>query len=113
MDTQQLTRLALPKDHFLKWNFEHDGIISPDGAAFGFLFGQYRLAFPYVVDNYVYEGNDIVVLQVNPLRLLGVVRRNGVKYTRGLSLDHRNEKTTVLVYRQDQWERHDFPDVQP
>jgi hypothetical protein len=54
-----------------------------------------------------------VVLQVNPLRLLGVIRRGGVKYTRGLSIDHRNGKTTVLAYRQDHWERHDFPDVQP
>ena len=113
MDTQQLTRFALPKDHFLKWNFEHDGTISPDGVAFGFLFTQYRLAFPYTVDNYVSEGSDIVVFQVNPLRLLGVVRRNGVKYTRGLSIDHRNGKTTVLAYRQDHWERHDFPDFQP
>jgi hypothetical protein len=66
MDTQQWTRFALPEDHFLKWNFEHDGIISPDGAAFGFLFGQYRLAFPYVVDNYVCEGNDIVVFAGQP-----------------------------------------------
>jgi hypothetical protein len=113
MDTQRLTRFALPKDHFLKWNLEHDGTVSPDGTAFGFLFGQYRLAFPYVVDNYVSEGDDIVVLHVNPLRLLGVVRRNGVKYTRGLSIDHRNGKTTVLAYRQDHWERQDFPDVKP
>ena len=113
MDTQQLTRFALPKDHFLKWNFEHDGTISPDGVAFGFLFSQYRLAFPFIVDNYVSEGDDIVVLHVNPLRLLGVVRRNGIKYTRGLSIDHRNGKTTVLAYRQDRWERHDFSDVQP
>jgi len=113
MDTQQLIRFGLPKDHFLKWNFEHDGTISPDGVAFGFLFGQYRIAFPYIVDSYVSEGDDVVVLQVNPLRLLGVVGRNGVKYTRGLSIDHRNGKTTVLAYRQDHWERHDFPDVQP
>ena len=113
MDTQQLTRFALPKDHFLKWNFEHDGTISPDGAVFGFLFGQYKIAFPYIVDNYVSEGDDIVLLQANPLQLLGIVRRNGVKYTRGLSIDHRNGKTTVLVYRQDHWERHDFPDIQP
>jgi len=113
MDTQRLTRFALPREHFLKWNFEHDGTISSDGVAFGFLFGQYRIAFPYIVDNYVSEGDDIVVLQVNPLRLLGIVRRNGVKYTRGLSIDHRNGKTTVLAYRQDHWERHDFSDVQP
>jgi hypothetical protein len=113
MDTQQLTRFALPHDHFLKWNFEQNGTISPDGAVFGFLFGQYRLAFPYMVDNYVSEGDDIVVLHVNPLRLLRVVRRNGVKYTRGLSIDHRNGKTTVLAYRQDHWERQDFPDVKP
>lgn len=113
MNTQQLTRFALPQDHFLKWNFEHDGTISPDGVAFGFLFTQFRLAFPYIVDNYVAEGSDIVVLRVNPLRLLGVVSRNGVKYTRGLSIDHRDGKTIVLAYRQDHWERHDFPDVQP
>ena len=113
MDTQRLTRFVLPHDHFLKWNFEHDGTISPDGAVFGFLFGQYRIAFPYMVDNYVFEGDDVVLLQVNPLGLLGVVRRDGVKYTRGLSIDHRNGKTTVLAYRQDHWERHDFPDVQP
>jgi len=113
MDTQRLTRFALPRDHFLKWNFEHDGAISPDGVAFGFLFGQYRIAFPYIIDNYVSEGDDIVVLQANPLRLLGIVRRNGIKYTRGLSIDHRNGKTTVLAYRQDHWERHDFSDVQP
>ena len=113
MDTQRLTRFVLPHDQFLKWNFEHDGTISPDSAVFGFLSGQYRIAFPYIVDNYVSEGDDVVVLQVNPLRLLGFVRRNGVKYTRGLSIDHRNGKTTVLVYRQDHWECHDFPDVQP
>jgi hypothetical protein len=113
MNTQQLTRFALPKDHFLKWNFEHDGTISPDGAVFGYLFGQYRIAFPYIVDNYVFEGDDVVVMQVNPLRMLGVLNRDGVKYTRGLSIDHRNAKTTVVVYRRDQWERHDFPDVQP
>jgi hypothetical protein len=112
MDTQRLTRFVLP-DHFLKWNFEHDGTISPDGAVFGFLFGQYRIAFPYIVDNYVSEGDDVVFLQVNPLRLLGVIRRGGVKYTRGLSIDHRNGKTTILVYRQDHWERHDFPDAHP
>jgi len=113
MNTQRLTRFVLPHDHFLKWNFEHDGTISPDGAVFGFLFGQYRIAFPYIVDNYVSEGDDVVVLQVNPLQLLGVIKRDGVKYTRGLSIDHRNGKTTVLAYRQDHWERHDSPDIQP
>jgi len=79
IDTQRLTRFVLPQNHFLKWNFEHDGTISPDGAVFGFLMGQHRIAFPYMVDNYVSEGDDVVVLQVNPLRLLGVVRRDGVK----------------------------------
>jgi hypothetical protein len=113
VDTQRLTRFVLPQNHFLKWNFEHDGTISSDGAVFGFLMGQYRLAFPYIVDNYVSEGDDVVVLQVDPLRLLGVVRRDGVKYTRGLSIDHRNRNATVLVYRQDHWEAHEFPDVKP
>lgn len=113
METQRLTRFALPQDHFLKWNFEHDGTTSPDGVTFGYLFSQYRLAFPYLVDNYVSEGDDIVVLWVNPLRLIGVVRRDGVRYIRGLSIDHRNGKTTVLVYRRDHWERHDFPDIHP
>jgi hypothetical protein len=112
-DTQQLTRFVLPHSNFLKWNFEHDGTISPDGASFGFLLGQYRIAFPYIVDNYAFEGDDIVVLQVNPLRLLGVVKHGGVKYTAGLSIDHRNGKTTVVVYRQDKWERNEFRDVQP
>jgi len=113
MDTQRLTRFALPHDHFLKWNLEHDGTNSPDGAVFGFLLGQYRIAFPYIVDNYVSQGDDVVVLQINPLQLLGVMKRDGVKYTRGLSIDHRSGKTTVLAYRQDHWERHDFPDIQP
>ena len=86
MDTQQLIRFALPHDHFLKWNFEHDGTISPDGTVFGYLFGQYRIAFPYIVDNYVSEGDDIVVVQVNPLRLLGVIRRDGVNTQEGCRL---------------------------
>lgn len=113
IDTQRLARFVLPHAHFLKWNFEHDGTIFPDGAVFGLLMGQYRIAFPYMVDNYVSEGDDVVVLQVNPLRLLGVVRRDGVKYTRGLSIDHRNGTTTVVVYRRDQWQRYEFRDAQP
>jgi hypothetical protein len=74
--------------------------------------GQYKIAFPYIVDNYVYEGDDIVVLQVKPLRVLGIVPHRGAKYTQGLSVDHRNGKATVLVYRQDHWERRDFDDAQ-
>jgi len=108
---QQLDRFVLPRHHFLKYDAMHDGILSPDGKVFAFLLSQEKIAFPYLVDYYVYKGDDVVVLQVKPLRLLGVVPHSGAEYTRGLSVDHRNGKATVLVYRRDHWENRQFNDL--
>jgi hypothetical protein len=112
VQSQVLDRLVLPQHHFLKYDAMRGGTLSPDADVFAVLLGQYKIAFPYIVDNYVYEGDDIVVLQVKPLRVLGIVPHRGAKYTQGLSVDHRNGKATVLVYRQDHWERRDFDDAQ-
>lgn len=114
IQSQLLDRFVLPRRHHF-WNSSdmRDGTLSPDGNVLAVLLGQYKLAFPYLADNYVYEGDDIVVLSVKPLRLLGIVPHNGVKWTRGLAVDHRNGKTTVLAYRQDHWEGHDFNKPEP
>jgi hypothetical protein len=71
------------------------------------------IAFPYIVDNYVYKGDDVVVIQVKPLRLLGIVPHRGTKFTRGLAVNRRSGKATVMVYQQDRWEHYDFNHIQP
>lgn len=113
MQGQQLNRFVLPKSHFLKYNAMRGGILSPDHEVLALVRSQYRIAFPFIIDNYVYKGDDVVVMQVMPLRLLGTVPNRGVKFTRGLAVDHRSGKATVLVYQRDRWERYDFSDTQP
>ena len=110
---QTLDRFVLPEHHFLKYNAMHDGVLSPDRKVCALLRSQYKIAFPYMVDNYIYKGDDVVVIQVMPLRLLGIVPYRGANFTRGLAVDHRNGRATVLVYQQDRWEHYDFNDIEP
>ena len=110
---QTLDRFVLPAHHFLKYNAMHDGVLSPDRKVLALRRSQYKIAFPYIVDNYVYKGDDVVVLQAMPLRLLGIVPHRAAEFTRGLAVDHRNDKATVLVYQHDRWEHYDFSDAQP
>jgi hypothetical protein len=68
----------------------------------------YELAFPYLLDNYVYRGTDIAVVLVRPLQLLGFVKHEHASDPVAFAIDHRQGKATVLVYREHHWERREF-----
>lgn len=104
---QTIHRYVLPKrPHFP--SFEQMGgraALSPDGQVVAVALNRSRLAFPFIVDNYVFQGTDIAVVQIDPLRLLGVLRYGRTAYAPGFAVDYRQGRVTVLVYRHDRWER--------
>ena len=79
--------------------------LSPDGQVLAVQVDRSRLAFPFLVDNYVFQGSDIAVIQINPFRLLGVLRYGNTAYAPGFAIDHRQGRVTALVYRHGRWER--------
>lgn len=105
-----LRRFVLPeRRHFP--NFEGiDGpaVLSPDGQVLAFLLEQSAVAFPFLVDNYVDKGADIAVVRMQPFQLLGIVPHRHAVYHPGFAVEHRQGKATILVYRQDHWERREF-----
>ncbi len=108
MQKKSIDRFALPHHHFLKYNGMQNAALSPDGEVFAVLLRQMKIAFPYLVDNYVFTGTDVVVMQVRPLRLLGLIPHKDSSYTTALAVDHREGKAIVLVYRQGHLERQEF-----
>ena len=82
--------------------------ISPDGQVLAVALTLESFAFPYLMDNYVYKGTDIAILQVRPLQLLGIVKHERASDPVGFAIDHRQGKATILVYRKDRWERREF-----
>jgi hypothetical protein len=82
--------------------------ISPDGQVVAVPLTLDELAFPYLVDNYVYRGTDIAVVQVRPLQLLGILKHERASDPVAFAIDHRQGKAAVLVYRKDGWERQEF-----
>ena len=107
MRSQIIHHFALPKQpHFPSFE-EVDGrtALAPDAQVMAVAVNRSRLAFPFLVDNYVFEGTDIVVIQIDPLQLLGVLRYGRTVYTPGFAIDHRQGRVTALVYRHDRWER--------
>jgi hypothetical protein len=107
---QTLQRFVLPKRRHFP-NFEGiDGPVvpSPDGQVLAFLLEQSALAFPYLVDNYVFKGADIAVVRAQPFQLLGIVPHQRAVYHPGFAVDHRQGKATLLVYWRDRWERREF-----
>lgn len=112
MQAQTIHRFVLPKRaHFPSFEEIHGPTaLSPDAQVVAVAVDRSRLAFPFLVDNYVSQGTDIAVIQVDSLRLLGILPYGRTAYTPAFAIDHRQGKTTVLVYRQDRWERHDMND---
>ena len=92
-------------------NFESiDGpaVLSPDGEVLALALEQSAIAFPFIVDNYVYSGADIALVRVQPFQLLGSVHlRHGV-YHPAFAVDHRQGKATILFYWRDHWQRREF-----
>ena len=105
--SQTIHRFVLPKQpHFPSFEqIDRRVALSPDGQVLAVEVDRSRLAFPFLVDNYVFQGSDIAVIQINPFRLLGVLRYGRTAYAPGFAIDHRHGRVTVLVYRHDRWER--------
>lgn len=104
---QTIHQFVLPKrPHFPSFE-QIDGraALSPDGQVVAVTVDRSRLAFPFLVDNYVFQGTDIAVIQIDPLRMLGLLRYGRTAYAPGFAVDHRQGKVTALVYRHDRWER--------
>jgi hypothetical protein len=57
------------------------------------------------VDDYVEQGTDIAVLQVDPFRLLGILPHGHNPHAFAFAVYHHQGKTIVLVYRKERWER--------
>ena len=82
--------------------------ISPDGQVIAVPMTRLAVAFPYLMDNYVYKGTDIAVVRVSPLQLLAILPQEGAPGLVAFAVDHRQGTVTVLFYRQDHWERHEL-----
>jgi hypothetical protein len=108
MQKRSIDRFELPHNHFVKYNGLRDIALSPDGEVLAVLLNQIELGFPYFVDNYVFRGTDVAVIQARPFRLLGMIPHRDSSYTAALAVDHREGKATVLVYRQGHQERQEF-----
>jgi hypothetical protein len=107
--------LAFPRQpHFPQFEYiEGRATLAPDGQAMAIAVGRSRLAFPFLVDNYVFQGTDIAIIQTNPLRFLGLLRYGRTAYAPAFAIDHHQGRITVLMYCHDRWERaelHGFSD---
>ena len=111
MQTQAIDRFALP--HPLLPQFAQlygAAAMSPDGRIVAVPLVRSRLAFPFLVDNYVEQGTDIAVVQVDPFRLVGILPHEQNPHASPFTVDHRQGRTIVLVYRKKRWERHELKD---
>ena len=96
-------KISAPRDHFPKGDqIDGNGSLSPDGQVFAF--ARHRFSYGHF-DNFSYKGSDIVVVQVRPLRLLGVISPDDNVYQHGFAVDHREGNTTVLLFSQGTWKR--------
>ena len=105
MQKRSIDRFVLPKDHWVKYNGVIQASLSPDGEVLALLIDQIELGFPYFVDNYVFKGRDIVVMQLRPFRPLARISHKHSTYTTGLAVDHRQGKASILAYREGRMER--------
>jgi hypothetical protein len=101
---QTLERLNLPGSFVREEGIWGDGSTSPDGEIAVFPVSKHRLAFPYIVDNWVPAGTDFVVAQLHPLRLLRVVRGGNGNDVTSCAVGHRDGRVELLVFRDDHWE---------
>ena len=61
------------------------------------------LAFPYLVDNYVYEGTDFAVVQLHPFEFLGILPGAGPTSFASCAIENRNGRVVALIFQQDHW----------
>lgn len=108
MQKKSIDHFVLPHNHFVKYNGLHDAALSPDGEVLAVLLDRIELGFPYFVDNYDFKGTDVVVMQLRPFRLLGVIPHKDSSYTAALAVDHRKSKAIVLVYTKGHLVRQEF-----
>ncbi|MGB8837663.1 MAG: hypothetical protein WCC67_13005 [Candidatus Acidiferrales bacterium] len=95
--------ISAPRGRFPKGDqIDGNGSLSPDGQVFAF--SRHQFSYGHF-DNFNYKGSDIVVVQVRPLRLLGVIDPKGNLYQHGFAVDHRDGNTTVLVFSEGTWKR--------
>lgn len=111
MPSRAIDRFVLPHHHFVKYNGLGPSSLSSDAEVYGVLLKQLELAFPYLVDNYVFRGTDVVIMQTHPMRLLATIPHRDSSFTAGLAVDHRDGKARILVYRQNHWEHQEFADT--
>lgn len=83
--------------------------VQANEAALLSLIGESRglLLTPYLRQSPL-RGTDVVVFQLRPLRLLGVIPHKDSSLTTGLAVDHRHIKAVVSVYRQGRFEHQEF-----
>jgi hypothetical protein len=108
MQKKSIDRFVLPHNHFVKYNGLHDATLSADGEILAVLLDKIELGFPYFVDNYAFKGTDILVMQVRPFRLIGLIPHKDSSYTAALAVDHRKGAAIVSVYTQGHVVRQEF-----
>ena len=110
IQAQSMDYLVLPmRPHFPTLEaFARETAISPDGQVAAIALNLESLAFPYLLDNFVYKGTDIAVVQVRPLKLVTIVRDDGAFNPLGFAVDHHQGKIMILVHRKDHWERREM-----
>lgn len=95
--------ISAPRGRFPKGDqIDGSASLSPDGQVFAF--SRHQFSYGHF-DNFNYKGSDIVVVQVRPLRLLGVIDPKGDLYQNGFAVDHRDGNTTALVFSNGAWKR--------
>lgn len=85
--------------------------VSPDGQVVAL---SRSLTSFDLLDRAKYGNAEIDVIQITPLRLLGVVRpKSACRKVDGLAVDHRGGHATVLAYWCGTWQRTDLLDGIP
>ncbi len=113
MQAHTVDRLVVEKPHYPRLVLPPEMVslypsasaLSPDGEVVAVPFFKGSLAFPYLMDNYVYTGVDIAVPRVEPFEILGVAGPEPRSVPIGFAVDHRRGAVTVLVYGKGGWER--------
>ena len=107
LQEQTLERLVVPR----RFHFPNsEGIfgaaaISPNEKIVVLPLVKESLAFPYLVDNYVYKGTDFAVVQLHPFQLLGILPGAGPKSWASCAIDDRSGHVVALIFRGNHWER--------
>ena len=107
LQEQTVERLVVPKRFHFPQSEEIYGAaaISPDEKIVALPLVKESLAFPYLVDNYVYKGTNFAVVQLHPFQLLGILPGAGPKSWAACAIDDRGGHVIALIFHEDHWER--------